>query len=77
MGIRPGSVIGLIVGVLIVFGAGFFLMDTGIRVDELGTSPTASEQLIGWGGLLVGTVLTVTFFIRLLMPPKGDTQASP
>ena len=70
MGIRRGSVIGLIVGVLIVFGAGFFLMDTGIRVDELGTSPTAAERLIGWGGLLVGTVVAVTFFVRLLMPTK-------
>lgn len=77
MGVRRGSVIGLIAGVLIAFGAVFFLIDTGIRVDALGTSPTAAEQLTGFGGLLVGTVLTLTFFVRLLVSPKDDTPASP
>ena len=72
-----GNVIGLIAGVLIVFGAGFFLIGTGLRVDELGTSPTAAEQLIGWGGLLVGMVAAVTFFARLLMPRSSRSRTRP
>ena len=73
---RRGSTIGLIVGVLIALGAAIFLTNTGIRVDELGTSPTLGEQFLGWGGLLVGTGLAVASIIRMLVSNEGTRTGS-
>ena len=72
---RRGSIIGLIAGVLIALSAAIFLVDTGIRVDELGTSPTLIEQFLGWGGLLVGTALAVASVIKALVSNE-DTPTS-
>ena len=72
---RRGSIIGLIVGVLIALSAAIFLVNTGIRVDELGTSPTLIEQFLGWGGLLVGTALAVASVIKALVSNE-DTPTS-
>ena len=72
---RRGSIIGLIVGVLIALSAAIFLVNTGIRVDELGTSPTLIEQFLGWGGLLVGTALAVASVIKALVSHE-DTPTS-
>ena len=72
---RRGSIIGLIVGVLIALSAAIFLVNTGIRVDELGTSPTMIEQFLGWGGLLVGTGLAMASVIKALVSNE-DTPTS-
>ena len=72
---RRGSIIGLIVGVLIALSAAIFLVNTGIRVDELGTSPTLIEQFLGWGGLLVGTALAAASVIKALVSNE-DTPTS-
>ena len=73
---RRGSIIGLIVGVLIVLSAAIFLVNTGIRVDELGTSPTLVEQFLGWGGLLIGTVLAVASVIKVLVSNEDTSTGS-
>ena len=73
---RRGSTIGLIVGVLIALGAAIFLTNTGIRVDELGTSPTLVEQFFGWGGLLIGSVVAVASVIKMLVSNEDTPTAS-
>ena len=73
---RRGSIIGLIAGVLIALSAAIFLVDTGIRVDELGTSPTLVEQFLGWGGLLIGTVLAVASVIKVLVSNEDTSTGS-
>ena len=73
---RRGSIIGSIVGVLIALIAAIFLTNTGIRVDELGTSPTLVERFLGWGGLLVGAVLAVASVITMLVSNEGTATGS-
>ncbi|WP_130178440.1 hypothetical protein [Cryobacterium sp. SO1] len=73
---KRGSIIGLIVGVLVALSAAIFLVNTGIRVDELGTSPTLIEQFLGWGGLLVGTALAVASVIKVLVSNEDTTTSS-
>ncbi|WP_130176240.1 hypothetical protein [Cryobacterium sp. SO1] len=73
---RRGSIIGLIIGVLIALSAAIFLVNTGIRVDDLGTSPTLVEQFLGWGGLLAGTVLAVASVIKALVSNEDTPTGS-
>ncbi|TFD66305.1 hypothetical protein [Cryobacterium ruanii] len=73
---RRGRIVGLIVGVLIALSAAIFLTNTGIRVDELGTSPTLVEQFLGWGSLLIGTVLALASVIKVLVSNEDTPTGS-
>jgi hypothetical protein len=66
----------LIVGVLIALSAAIFLANAGIRVDELGTSPTIVDQFLGWGGLLVGAGLAAASVITMLVSNEDTSTAS-